>query len=196
MVSSLKFLQISDLLSFELSNPQFDNQTATMLQARLFIPSLFGLALAEANIFEQHRKRDIDPNLLNPTDLSNIPKYIAPPLNKDITEWLAIGDSFSAGIGADIPNDSLNTACSRFKMSYPNQMNEDPRFPGHSDSRTFVFASCAGAGLQDVVGKQIALLLPNLKANYPKMERPQIGTVSLSWDDFSFAEASSALRPR
>lgn len=61
---------------------------------------------------------------------ANIPRYVAPKLNRDITDWLAIGDSFSAGPSADIPDDMINWSCSRFKKSYPNLMNENPRFPG------------------------------------------------------------------
>ncbi|KAI1113551.1 SGNH hydrolase-type esterase domain-containing protein [Nemania sp. NC0429] len=159
-----------------------------MLQALVFLSSLLGLALAEAATFDHHATRDVDSTILDAAALAGIPKYVIPPLNRDITEWFAIGDSFSAGIGADVPDDSLNTACSRSKMSYPNQMNADPKLPGRSDSRTFVFASCAGARLQDVIDKQIGLLLPNPMANYPKLTRPQLGTVSLSWDEFGFAE--------
>ncbi|TGJ86909.1 hypothetical protein E0Z10_g1911 [Xylaria hypoxylon] len=159
-----------------------------MLPARFFLPFLVELGLGYANPVSQHIARNIDPDIGSYIATANIPKYVPPPMNRDITEWFAIGDSFSSGIGADIPDDLLNTACNRFKMSYPNQMNQDPRFPGHSDSRIFAFASCSSAKMQDVIDKQITLLLPDLKANYPKMGKPQIGTVSFSWNDLGFAD--------
>ena len=56
---------------------------------------------------------------------ANIPKYLAPTsLNRDITQWLAIGDFFAAGISADVPNDKLEYHCSRFAKLYPNQIND------------------------------------------------------------------------
>ncbi|RWA05984.1 hypothetical protein EKO27_g9124 [Xylaria grammica] len=158
-----------------------------MRQARFLIPFLVELGLGYVDPFNENLARDLDPSIgFIPN--GNIPKYVTPPMNQDITEWFAIGDAFSAGIGADVPSDSLNEGCSRFKMSYPNQMNEDTRFPGHSDSRTFVFASCSDADMQDVVNRQIGLLLPEMRSNFPAMRKPQIGTVSLSWSDLGFAD--------
>jgi hypothetical protein len=61
---------------------------------------------------------------------AKIPKYALPSLNRDNTDWLAVGDSYSAGISADIPDDEMNSYCSRFKKSYSNQMNVNPKFPG------------------------------------------------------------------
>ncbi|KAI0533025.1 SGNH hydrolase-type esterase domain-containing protein [Xylaria digitata] len=159
-----------------------------MLHARFLLPFLVELGLGYADSFDRYLARDLDPAIGNFIDTATIPKYVAPPKNQDITEWFAIGDSFSAGVGVDVPNDSLTEACNRFRLSYPYQMNQDVRLPGHSDSRTFVFASCAGAKMQDVSDKQIAVLLPDLKANYAKMEKPQFGTVSLSWNDLGFAD--------
>ncbi|KAJ3539856.1 hypothetical protein NM208_g5315 [Fusarium decemcellulare] len=121
----------------------------------------------------------------------NVPKYVPPPLRRDITDWLAIGDSFSAGISADGPADEINWSCSRFKESYPNQMNEDPRFPGHSTSRTFVFGSCTGAKIDGILANQIELGKPS-DATYPKIGDPQLGTVSLSGNDLGFGDIVNA----
>ncbi|KAI0903680.1 SGNH hydrolase-type esterase domain-containing protein [Ustulina deusta] len=137
-----------------------------MFQPHFPLAFLVGLSLGSANPSDQNIARDVDPA---------IPKYVPLALNRDITEWFAIGDAFSAGISADVPSDLLNGACSRFKMSYPNQMNQDERFPGNTSSRTFVFASCSDPNTD--ADKQIDLLLPNQKANFPKMENPQIGTL-------------------
>jgi len=135
--------------------------------------------------------RDADPHMASIIALANVPKFTAPIVaNRDITDWLALGDSFSAGISADVPADQLNWWCSRFKRSYPNQMNENPRFPGHSTSRTFVFGACTGGKMQDVIDKQIELGDPDLTATYPKIGKPQIGTVSIGGNDLGFGAVS------
>ena len=140
--------------------------------------------------------RDTDP-VASAIAAAGVPKYIAPTtINRDITDWLAIGDSFSAGISADVPADELEYWCSRFKQSYPNEMNNDPRFPGHSTSRTFVFGACSGAKMQDVVDKQLELGTPDLSAEYPKIGKPQIGTLGLSGNDLGFRDASIVLDHR
>ncbi|KAI4112393.1 MAG: hypothetical protein LQ338_008319, partial [Usnochroma carphineum] len=71
-------------------------------------------------------------------------------------------------------------------------MNENPRFPGHSTSRTFVFGACSGGKMQDLVDYQIELGDPDLNANYPKIGKPQIGTVSISGNDLKFGEIVNA----
>ena len=135
--------------------------------------------------------RDGDPQVASIIASANVPRYTAPSTaTRDITDWLAIGDSFAAGISADVPDDELNWSCSRFKMSYPNQMNENPRFPGHSTSRTFVFGACSGGKMQDLKDHQIDLGDSDLNANYPKIGKPQIGTVSISGNDLKFGEVS------
>ena len=101
--------------------------------AKQFLLSL----LVSSNLaFPLQSRDDDDPQAAQIIAAANVPKYVAPALNRDITDWLAIGDSFSAGISADVPADEINWSCSRFKQSYPNQMNQNPRFPGHSTSRT------------------------------------------------------------
>lgn len=141
--------------------------------------------------------RDTDP-VASVIAAAGVPKYVAPTtMNRDITDWLAIGDSFSAGISADVSDDQLNWWCSRFKQSYPNQMNNDPRFPGHSSSsRTFVFGACSGAKMQDIVDKQIELGTPDLSATYPRIGKPQVGTLSFSGNDLGFGYASIVLDHR
>ncbi|KAI1274942.1 SGNH hydrolase-type esterase domain-containing protein [Xylaria sp. FL0933] len=162
-----------------------------MTLSHLLLAFQVGVSLASDSFSNQYGARAADSSVSKALDPSLVPKYTPPGPNMEITEWFAIGDSFSAGIGADVPGDMLNTACSRFKASYPNQMNQDRRLPGDSASRTFVYASCADAYVGDI-GRQIITLLPNPTANFPKMEKPQIGTVSLSWEDLGFAEIFNA----
>ena len=136
---------------------------------------------------------DGDPQVASIIASAMVPEYIPSSATKrDITDWLAIGDSFSAGISADVPDDELNWSCSRFKKSYPSQMNENPRFPGHSTSRTFVFGACSGGKMQDLIDRQIELGEPDLKAEYPKIGKPQIGTVSIAGNDLKFGEVSDS----
>lgn len=153
------------------------------MAAKLFLHALLASSVTAFPL----KTLDEDPNVASIVAAANIPKYVA-PTSRDITEWLAIGDSFSAGISADVPADELNWSCSRFKQSYPNQMNENPRFPGHSTSRTFVFGSCSGGTIQDLIDHQIEQGVPDLKANYPKIGKPQIGTVSIGGNDLKFGE--------
>jgi len=120
--------------------------------------------------------------------MNDIPFYDTTTNHQEITEWLAIGDSFSAGISADKQSDMLNSACSRFKMSYPNQMQNNPRFPGHSTSRDFTFGACSGGKMADVVSNQIGLGKPDGNANYPKIGNPQVVTLSISGNDLGFGD--------
>ncbi|KAI1420267.1 SGNH hydrolase-type esterase domain-containing protein [Xylaria sp. FL1777] len=161
-----------------------------MFQNRFLLVFLAGLRITSASPFNRHIARDVNPAVSKATDPSTLPKYVPPAMNRDITEWFAIGDSFSAGISADVPGDLLNGACNRFKQSYPNKMNLDKRLPGNSTSRTFVFASCSDDSTP--VYNQIDLLLPDPKANFPKLEKPQLGTVSLSWDDLGLPDILNA----
>lgn len=145
-----------------------------MIPINIFLACLIRLSLASSN------PSDVDSN-----SLPEIPKYVPPAPDREITNWFAIGDSFSAGISADVPGDLINEACNRFTGSYPNQMNQDPRLPGSATRRIFAFASCSDPKTD--IRKQIDVLLPNTDANFPRLEKPQIGTVSLYWDDIGLA---------
>ena len=69
-------------------------------------------------------------------------------------------------------------------------MNIDPRFQGYSTSRSFVFGACSGTETQDVIDKQLELGTPILSAEYPKIGKPQIGTLSVGGNDLGFGIAS------
>ncbi|THC88424.1 hypothetical protein EYZ11_012126 [Aspergillus tanneri] len=85
-----------------------------------------------------------------------------------IKRMAAIGDSYSAGIGA---GDRLGTivealdpksdwACSRYDHAYPYLIHTDERL-GDQDARTFQFKSCSGAVIDNVINDQI----PNISGN-------------------------------
>lgn len=157
------------------------------MAAKLFILAFMASSVAA---FPRDR-RDGDTQIASMIASAHVPTYTPrTTATRDITDWLAIGDSFSAGISADVPDDVLNWSCSRFSKSYPNQMNENPRFPGHLTSRTFVFGACSGGKMQDVIDHQIQLGTPVLTENYPKIGKPQIGTVSIGGNDLKFGEVS------
>ncbi|KAI1375831.1 SGNH hydrolase-type esterase domain-containing protein [Hypoxylon crocopeplum] len=168
------------------------------MSIRSFVTLLIGIKASLAVPLGDHlqldtRDVDIDPILAVAIAVANITPYAAPSsMQRDITDWLAIGDSFSAGISADVESDELNSACKRFKKSYPYQMNEDPRFPGHATSRTFAFGSCSGATTKDILDNQIELGRPDPDAVYTPIGNPQIATVSLSGNDLKFGDIVNA----
>ncbi|KAK9559986.1 hypothetical protein V6Z77_005620 [Aspergillus fumigatus] len=77
------------------------------------------------------------------------PSYLA-----YITRMAALGDSYSARIGAgDRIQSDPDWRCSRYDHSYPYLINNDPRL-GDPAARTFQFVSCSGAVTADVLDKQ------------------------------------------
>ncbi|KAK2669954.1 SGNH hydrolase superfamily [Fusarium oxysporum f. sp. vasinfectum] len=79
-----------------------------------------------------------------------------------INKLAAIGDSYSAGIGAgdrlgsifDAFKSGSDFACARYDHAYPYLINQDDRI-GDPSKRKFQFLSCSGAVIKDVVDKQI-----------------------------------------
>ncbi|EKJ76429.1 hypothetical protein FPSE_03428 [Fusarium pseudograminearum CS3096] len=79
-----------------------------------------------------------------------------------INKLAAIGDSYSAGIGAgdrlgsiyDAFKSGSDFACARYDHAYPYVINQDDRI-GDPSKRKFQFLSCSGAVMKDVVDKQI-----------------------------------------
>lgn len=77
-----------------------------------------------------------------------------------IQKWAAIGDSYSAGIGAGSRTDF---SCSRYDHSYPALINNDARM-GQNSNQKFQFLSCSGALSTDVLKKQVPSLDSGLDA--------------------------------
>ncbi|PKY04114.1 fibronectin type III domain protein [Aspergillus campestris IBT 28561] len=84
-----------------------------------------------------------------------------------IKRMAALGDSYSAGIGAGGrlgtivgALDPSNWACSRYDHAYPYLVHTDDRL-GDEDARTFQFMSCSGAVISNVVNDQI----PNISGD-------------------------------
>ena len=73
-----------------------------------------------------------------------------------VTGFAALGDSFSAGLGAGAPFDQ-DQFCARGTLAFPNIINQDERM-GEPAHRTFQFLACSGAKSKDVVEKQVPLM--------------------------------------
>ncbi|KAJ5475502.1 hypothetical protein N7539_007789 [Penicillium diatomitis] len=114
-------------------------------------PITGGLALGNFSSYPaQLLGRDtVDDDGFDPSDLSFI------------TRMAAIGDSYSAGIGAGtrLQGDG-DSACSRYDNAYPNLIHNDGRL-GDPASRTFQFKSCSGALTADVINNQIPQISGN-----------------------------------
>lgn len=76
-----------------------------------------------------------------------------------VKKWAAVGDSFTAGIGAGnvYSQNSEDISCSRYDYSYPVQMNQ---YFGSTVS-SFTYAACSGATTSDIAS-QIAGLSSGL----------------------------------
>lgn len=74
----------------------------------------------------------------------------------NVSRFAAIGDSYTAGIGAGGPADD-DTKCARGNYSYPSQMNLDERF-GDPVMRQSQFLACSGAKIRSILDEQVPLL--------------------------------------
>ena len=74
----------------------------------------------------------------------------------NVSRFAAIGDSYTAGIGAGGPADD-DTKCARGNFSYPSQMNLDERF-GNPEQRQSQFLACSGAKIGSILDEQVPLL--------------------------------------
>ncbi|KAJ3467994.1 hypothetical protein MRS44_005558 [Fusarium solani] len=78
-----------------------------------------------------------------------------------IKKIAAVGDSYSAGIGAGSLLLGINEIrCRRYDHSYPYLVNQDERL-GDPGGRTFQFESCSGAVVKDIIEKQIPTISNN-----------------------------------
>ncbi|KAM0547793.1 hypothetical protein ACHAPJ_010254 [Fusarium lateritium] len=104
----------------------------------------------------------------------------------NIRKLAAIGDSYSAGIGAgdrlgsvyDALKSGSDFACARYDHAYPYLLNQDPRI-GDESGRNFQFLSCSGAVMKDVVDNQIPKLDDNQDAITLSIGGNDVGLVSL-----------------
>lgn len=97
------------------------------------------------------------------------------PVGKWPSTYIAMGDSFAAGIGAGkfFDGERETKRCKRFAGSYPSQLRDKLK-----GIKTFDFAACSGDKL------------PDLDAQHSKLKgaRADIVTLSISGNDFGFAK--------
>ncbi|KAF5635566.1 integrin alpha n-terminal [Fusarium sp. NRRL 25303] len=104
----------------------------------------------------------------------------------NIKRLAAIGDSYSAGIGAgdrlgsifDVLKEGNDRACARYDHAYPYLVNQDSRI-GDESGRKFQFLSCSGAVTTDVLEKQIPHLDNDQEAITLSIGGNDVGLVDL-----------------
>jgi lysophospholipase L1-like esterase len=77
----------------------------------------------------------------------------APAVNAGAGDYVALGDSYSSGVGTGV-YDPASGACARSPLSYP------PLWASEHHVASFGFAACSGARTADVLANQIAALQP------------------------------------
>jgi hypothetical protein len=96
-----------------------------------------------------------------------------------ITKMAAIGDSYSAGIGAGMLRSPIaDFACRRYDHAYPVLVHQDDRL-GDPSQRDFDFRSCSGAVIAEVMNNQVPelkggqeIILLSAGRLYPCARRP------------------------
>jgi hypothetical protein len=87
---------------------------------------------------------------------AGLPTYKMPE-QQNITEWTAVGDSFTAGVGSNGDADFIidSGSCLRYQQSWPMIVNRDTRWPGDSANRKLNLGACTGDLAIDVVENQV-----------------------------------------
>ena len=113
--------------------------------------------------------------------------YVAPKAFDPITEWLAIGDSYTAAIGSNGIDDYDRTSfdCQRYLQAYPLKMNRNPRMPGIAGDRKLNFGACSGKKMKDVRDNQIK---DKPAQGYVAFGKPQIAVMTIGGNDISFVK--------
>ena len=113
--------------------------------------------------------------------------YVTPLVFDDITEWIPLGDSFTAGIGSNGPDDYMEFSqdCSRYQQAYPVIMNQNEQWSGNAATRTLNFGACSGNKMQDVTDKQLS---DNATVDYKNFGTPQVAVITISGNDIGFTD--------
>lgn len=108
---------------------------------------------------------------------------------------LAIGDSYTAGIGSNGRPDYYYNSfdCRRYRSSYPIQLvssNYWRDFNG-GDLPSLIFGACSGAKMADLRAKQLEQGIPNPNLEYTNIGQPQLAVVTITGNDVGFSEQVS-----
>jgi len=82
-----------------------------------------------------------------------VPSSAAASQAADVGDYVALGDSYSSGVGTGV-YDPASGACARSPLSYP------PLWVAEHHPASFGFAACSGARTADVLASQISALQP------------------------------------
>jgi lysophospholipase L1-like esterase len=121
--------------------------------------------------------------------LRNLDPYTAP--TQKLTTILAIGDSYTAGEGANGVRDYIKSSgnCNRYKASWPLKLAADPAWNDFNGGQPdLVFGACAGAKMGGLVERQLEQGKPDGGREYTRIGKPEIGVMMIGGNDAGFFE--------
>lgn len=121
----------------------------------------------------------------------NMQRMIAKFQPQKVEQVLAIGDSYTAGIGSNGQPDFIegSYSCSRYTQAWPLQLTALQGWQDfNGDQPTLTFGACNGAKTTDLIQKQLQQGNPNPNLPYPSIGKPQIAVVTIGGNDVGFSE--------
>ena len=107
-----------------------------------------------------------------------------------IQHILAIGDSYTAGIGSNGNPDRYGSSfdCSRYGQAWPQKLiARDEWLEMNGDTvPVLTFGACSGAKMDDLIQNQLKQGDPNANLEYTKIGKPQIAVLTISGNDLGF----------
>ncbi|KAF2164368.1 hypothetical protein M409DRAFT_25247 [Zasmidium cellare ATCC 36951] len=105
-----------------------------------------------------------------------------------ISTILAIGDSYTAGVGSNGLQDysDASSDCSRYQQSWPLQLGSHSAWG--TNKPDIVFGACSGAKMQDLMDRQLKQGDP-INVEYTPIGKPQIAVMTITGNDVNFFDA-------
>lgn len=127
------------------------------------------------------------------TDSPSFTAYSKP--NQKVEEWIALGDSYTAGTGCNGLGEIVAGDAVRGQRSYPMQMSTDTNsweyINGDSTLPRFTFSAYVGDTTVELVTQQLTqgAFMPN-NVNLPRhaMGKPQLAVVTIGGNDAGLGE--------
>jgi hypothetical protein len=170
-MKALLSLAVLPYLVFALPHPQ-DGSTATTSSSDSAAPSSSDAALVSA--------------ISSAVSSAGLKPFATPLVSDPITEFNALGDSFTAGIGSNGLDDYIRTSfdCDRFQQAYPLKMTSDARLTGDPQSRKLNFGACSGNKIPDVRDKQLS---DSPEQGFVAFGKPQLAVMTIGGNDLGFS---------
>jgi hypothetical protein len=125
---------------------------------------------------------------------SSFAAYAKP--SQKVTEFIAIGDSYTAGVGSNGAPDYIHGSgdCSRYDKGWPLQLQNLDEWEEFNDGVPVLnFEACTGAKMQDVIDKQLNLGDGTWRDTpYHDFGRPQLAVLTISGNDVGFVSVLDA----